>query len=266
MLCKSEVYYGLYIIKMVMIYKDLIEEIDAYMERDPAAYSRLMVFVSYPGLHATIWHRVGHWLWGNRLLILARLVGNFGRWITGIEIHPAATIGRRFVIDHGMGVVIGETAEIGDDVTLYHGVTLGGIAPSVDSETQKQVKRHPTVLDGAIIGSGAQVLGPVTIGRNARVGANAVVVKDVPDGVTVVGIPAKPTDAASAPSDRFTAYGTPTEVTPAREERAIAGLLDEVSALRRRVEELENEQTQRIIPGPSEASDETDVETDAPHS
>lgn len=251
---------------MAMIYKDLIEEIDAYMERDPAAHSRLMVFVSYPGLHATIWHRMSHWLWGSRLFILARLVGHFGRWITGIEIHPAATIGRRFVIDHGMGVVIGETAEIGDDVTLYHGVTLGGIAPSVDSETQKQVKRHPTVLDGAIIGSGAQVLGPITIGRNARVGANAVVVKDVPDGVTVVGIPAKPADAASASPERFTAYGTPTVDTPAREERAIAGLLDEVSALRRRVEELENEQARQVGQGPSEASDDTGVETDAPRS
>lgn len=264
--CNSEVYYGLYIIKMVMIYKDLIEEIDAYMDRDPAAHSRLMVFVSYPGLHATIWHRAAHWLWGNRLLILARLVGHFGRWITGIEIHPAATIGRRFVIDHGMGVVIGETAEIGDDVTLYHGVTLGGIAPSVDSDTQKQVKRHPTVLDGAIIGSGAQVLGPITVGRNARVGANAVVVKDVPEGVTVVGIPAKPADAARAAPDHFTAYGTPTEDTPAREERAIAGLLDEVSALRRRVEELENEQAQRIVSTPSEAGDDSELETDTPHS
>jgi serine O-acetyltransferase len=249
-----------------MIYKDLIEEIDAYMERDPAAHSRLMVFVSYPGLHAVIWHRLAHWLWGNRLFILARLFGHFGRWITGIEIHPAAEIGRRFVIDHGMGVVIGETAEIGDDVTIYHGVTLGGIAPSVDSETQKQVKRHPTVLDGAIIGSGAQVLGPITVGRNARVGANAVVVKDVPGGVTVVGIPAKPADATGASPDRFTAYGTPTGDTPAREERAIAGLLDEVSALRRRVEELEKEQAQRGVPGSSEASEGTDVETDAPRS
>jgi serine O-acetyltransferase len=251
---------------MAMIYKDLIEEIDAYMERDPAAHSRLMVFVSYPGLHATIWHRLAHWLWGNRLLILARLVGYFGRWLTGIEIHPAAIIGRRFVIDHGMGVVIGETAEIGDDVTLYHGVTLGGIAPSVDSVMQKQVKRHPTLFEGAIIGSGAQVLGPITVGRNARVGANAVVVKNVPDGVTVVGIPAKPTDAASASPEGFTAYGTPTMDTPAREERAIAGLLDEVSALRRRVEELEKEQAQRVGPGPTEVSDDADVETDAPRS
>ncbi len=249
-----------------MIYKDLIEEIDAYMERDPAAHSRLMVFVSYPGIHAVIWHRLAHWLWGNRLFILARLVGNFGRWITGVEIHPAAKIGRRFVIDHGMGVVIGETSEIGDDVTIYHGVTLGGIAPSVDSESQKQVKRHPTLSDGAIIGSGAQLLGPITIGRNARVGANAVVVKDVAEGSTVVGIPAKPADAAAVAPDHFTAYGTPTQDLPAREERAIAALLNEVSALRRRVEELENDQTQRGVPAPSETGDDADVETDAPRS
>jgi len=249
-----------------MIYKELIEEIDAYMERDPAAHSRLMVFVSYPGLHAMIWHRIAHWLWANRLYILARLVGHFGRWITGIEIHPAAQIGRRFVIDHGMGVVIGETAEIGDDVTIYHGVTLGGIAPSVDSAIQKQTKRHPTVLDGAIIGSGAQVLGPITIGRNARVGANAVVVKDVPGGVTVVGIPAKPADSSSARSGRFAAYGTPTDDIPAREERALAGLLDEVSALRRRVEELEQEQARRVVPVSPEASDDAEAGSDTPRS
>ena len=248
-----------------MIYKDLIEELDAYMERDPAAHSRLMVFVSYPGLHAVLWHRVAHRLWGIRLFILARLVGHFARWITGIEIHPAVTIGRRFVIDHGMGVVIGETAEIGDDVTIYHGVTLGGIAPSVDSVSQKHLKRHPTLSDGAIIGSGAQVLGPVTVGRNARVGANAVVVKDVPDGVTVVGIPAKPVESAPSAGDSFAAYGTPTGDTPALEERAIAGLLNEVSALRRRVEELENEQRQRGMPVGSEADDDSDVETDVPH-
>ena len=163
-----------------------------------------------------------------------------------------------------MGVVIGETAEIGDDVTLYHGVTLGGIAPSVDSEIQKQAKRHPTVLDGAIIGSGAQVLGPITVGRNARVGANAVVVKDVPDGVTVVGIPAKPVDATTALADRFTAYGTPTEDTPAREERAISGLLNEVSALKQRVEELENELTQRIGPARPDVGGDVDLETDTP--
>jgi len=163
-----------------------------------------------------------------------------------------------------MGVVIGETAEVGDDVTIYHGVTLGGIAPSVDSESQKQVKRHPTLSDGSIVGSGAQVLGPLTVGRNARVGANAVVVKDVPEGVTVVGIPAKPVDSAPAAGDSFTAYGTPTEVTPAREERALAGLLDQVSALQRRVEELENEQAQRGVPTATETDNDTEVETDVP--
>ena len=160
---------------------------------------------------------------------------------------------------------IGETAEIGDDVTLYHDVTLGGIAPSVDSESQKRVKRHPTLSDGVIVGSGAQILGPLTVGRNARVGANAVVVKDVPDGVTVVGIPAKPVDTAPALGDTFAAYGTPTVDTPAREERAIAGLLDEVSALRRRVEELENEQDRRGVPTPPVAGEDSDVESDAPH-
>lgn len=247
-----------------MIYKDLVEEIDAYMDRDPAAHSRLMVFVSYPGLHAVIWHRVAHWLWDNRLYILARLVGYFSRWVTGIEIHPAARIGRRFVIDHGMGVVIGETAEIGDNVTIYHGVTLGGIAPSVDSASQKQAKRHPTLSDGVIVGSGAQVLGPIVVGRNARVGANAVVVKNVSEGITVVGIPAKPADSMLSGSDRFAAYGTPTVDTPAREERALAGLLNEVSALRRRVEELENEQTSRVVPASPDR--DSDSETDAPRS
>jgi serine O-acetyltransferase len=163
-----------------------------------------------------------------------------------------------------MGVVIGETAEIGDDVTLYHGVTLGGIAPAVESDGQKQVKRHPTVCDGAIIGSGAQVLGPITVGRNARVGANAVVVKDVPDGVTVVGIPAKPAESIATATDRFAAYGTPTDDAPPREERALAGLLNEVSALRRRVEELENEQVQQGVRAPTEAGDDIDVESDAP--
>jgi len=246
-----------------MNYKDLVEEIDAYMERDPAAHSRLVVFLSYPGMHATLWYRLANWLWINRLMMPARLLSNFARWVTGIEIHPGATIGRRLVIDHGMGVVIGETSEIGDDVTLYHGVTLGGIAPSVDSHSQKQVKRHPSVCDGAIIGSGAQVLGPITVGRNARVGANAVVVKDVPEGVTVVGIPARPVDAPTAPSDQFAAYGTPTQVAPAREERALAGLLNEVSALRRRVEQLEEELARHAASAPG-SDDDSDIETDAP--
>lgn len=229
-----------------MSFKNFIDDLDAYLERDPAANSRLMVFISYPGLHAVVWHRLAHWLWSNRLLILARLFSHLGRWLTGIEIHPAAKIGRRLVIDHGMGVVIGETAELGDDVTLYHDVTLGGIAPAVDSASQVQVKRHPTVLDGAIIGSGAQVLGPIVVGRNARVGANAVVVKDVAEGCTVVGIPAQPVPSSSCAADEFAAYGTPTEDIPDPDQKAIKALLSEVSALRNRVEELERELEARV--------------------
>lgn len=229
-----------------MSFKNFIDDLDAYLERDPAANSRLMVFISYPGLHAVVWHRLAHWLWSNRLLILARLFSHLGRWLTGIEIHPAAKVGRRLVIDHGMGVVIGETAELGDDVTLYHDVTLGGIAPAVDSASQVQVKRHPTVMDGAIIGSGAQVLGPIVVGRNARVGANAVVVKDVAEGCTVVGIPAQPVPSSSCAADEFAAYGTPTEDIPDPDQKAIRALLSEVGALRNRVEELERELEARV--------------------
>ena len=242
-----------------MFYKDLIKEIDAYMERDPAAHSRLMVFVSYPGLHAIIWHRISHWLWSLRLFIFARLVGNISRCFTGIEIHPAVVIGHRLVIDHGMGVVIGETAEIGDDVTLYHGVTLGGITPSIESERQKFVKRHPTICDGAIIGSGAQILGPLIVGRNSRVGANAVVVRDVPEGVTVVGIPAKPVEDELADADHFAAYGTPTTDMPDREEILIAQLLSEVSLLRRRVNELESNESGDNYESPNNSENESNL-------
>jgi serine O-acetyltransferase len=224
-----------------MIFKHLFDDLDAYMERDPAANSRFMVFIAYPGFHAIVWHRLAHWLWTNRLVIASRFVNNVGRFFTGVDIHPGARIGARLVIDHATGVVIGETAEIGDNVTLYHGSTLGGIAPSVDSEAQKNVKRHPTILDGAIIGSGAQVLGPVTVGRNARVGANAVVVKDVPDGCTVVGIPAHPVPSSTCSGDAFAAYGTPTEDIPDPDEKAIGAMLNEISTLRVRVQELERE-------------------------
>ena len=225
----------LYITKVGMFYKQLLEDMDAYMERDPAAHSRLMILLSYAGLHAVLWYRLSNWLWRHRLILLGRIVSQFGRWLTGVEIHPAAQIGRRLVIDHGMGVVIGETAEIGDDVTLYHDVTLGGIAPSINSASQKFVKRHPTLKDGVIVGSGAQVLGPITVGANARVGANAVVVKDVAEGCTVV----VPSAACSA--DAFAAYGTPTADLPDPVARAIEGLLDQVSALGARVQELERE-------------------------
>ncbi len=193
-----------------------------------------------------VWFRLSHWLWRNKLEILARLVGNIGRFLTGVDIHPAATIGRGLVIDHAIGVVIGETAHIANNVTLYHNVTLGGIAPAVDSKAQKNIKRHPTLLEGSIVGSGAQVLGPVTVGRNARVGANAVVVKDVPEGCTVVGIPAQPVPSSSCSADAFPAYGTPTEDIPDLEEKSIKAMLGEISSLRRRVEELERELEERV--------------------
>ncbi len=165
--------------------KTIREDIQCVLERDPAARHWLEVITSYPGLHAIWLHRIAHWLWHRRLKLLARWVSHLARFLTGIEIHPAARIGPRCFIDHGMGVVIGETAEIGADVTLYHGVTLGGVS-------LEPGKRHPTVEDGVVIGAGAKVLGAITIGRNSRIGANAVVVKDVEPDMVVVGIPGKP--------------------------------------------------------------------------
>ena len=167
-----------------MVFKRLREEIDGTMRRDPAARSRLEVALLYPSVHAVLLHRVANALWRRNWKFLGRAVSQFARAITGIEIHPGATIGQRFFIDHGMGVVIGETAEIGDDVMLYHGVTLGGTS-------LKQGKRHPTLEDGVIVGAGAKILGAITVFDNARVGANSVVVKDVPEGRTIVGIPGR---------------------------------------------------------------------------
>jgi len=205
------------------------------MARDPAARSRVEVALCYPGLHAIVLHRIAHYSWQRGWRLVARVVSQISRSLTGIEIHPGATIGRRFFIDHGMGVVIGETAEIGNDVMLYHGVTLGGTS-------LHQGKRHPTLEDGVIVGAGAKVLGAITIGEGARVGANAVVVADVAPGTAVVGIPAK----AVAPRDRaetqkFMPYGTPCGDIPDPVARALNGLLDQVSSLRRRVEELEGD-------------------------
>jgi serine O-acetyltransferase len=168
-----------------MMFQTFREDVRCVLERDPAARNRLEVITSYPGLHAVWMHRVAHVLWQHRMKLLARWVSQFARTVTGIEIHPGATIGPRLFIDHGMGVVIGETAEIGADVTLYHGVTLGGVS-------LEHGKRHPTLEDRVVIGAGAKVLGAITIGRNSRIGANAVVVKDVEADSVVVGIPGKP--------------------------------------------------------------------------
>lgn len=162
----------------------LREDIAVVFERDPAARSAWEVLVCYPGLHAQWFYRLAHWLWLHRLRFLARFVSHLGRFFTGIEIHPGATIGRGFFIDHGMGVVIGETAEIGDNVTLYHGVTLGGVS-------WRKEKRHPTVGDHVVVGAGAKVLGPITIGAHSRIGANSVVVKDVEPHSVVVGVPGR---------------------------------------------------------------------------
>ena len=162
----------------------LSETLTAYQRRDPAARSKLEIFLLYTGVHATIYHRFAHWLYCRRLYFLARLVSQWCRFWTGIEIHPGATIGRRFVIDHGMGIVIGETAEVGDDVLLYQGVTLGGTG-------KEHGKRHPTIGNNVLIGSGAKVLGPFKVGDNARIAANAVVLSEVPPDSTAVGVPAR---------------------------------------------------------------------------
>lgn len=158
------------------------EEIQVVFERDPAARSTLETIFTCPGFQAILLHRFNHWLWNKKLYLLARLSAHFTRFITGVEIHPGARIGRRFFIDHGMGIVIGETSEIGDDVSIYHGVTLGGT-------TWQKGKRHPTLEDNVVVGAGAKILGPITIGAGARIGCNAVVVKDIPMGATVVGVP-----------------------------------------------------------------------------
>jgi serine O-acetyltransferase len=183
----------------------LRETVRTYRERDPAARSSLEVLLCYPGLHAVMWHRLSHWLWQHGLRVLGRFSSHIARWLTGIEIHPAARLGRRLVIDHGMGVVIGETAEIGDDCYLYHQVTLG-VARAAGG------KRHPTVGNNVIIGAGAKVLGPIRVGDNARVGSNAVVLDNVPDNTTVVGIPARPVDRQPIRDRKgptFDPYGIP---------------------------------------------------------
>lgn len=166
------------------VFRTLYEDIKTVLDRDPAARNALEVFFCYSGFHALTMHRVSHWLWCHKLKSLARFNAMLARFFTGVEIHPAAKIGRRFFIDHGMGVVIGETAEVGDDVTIYHGVTLGGVS-------LKKEKRHPTVGNNVIIGAGAKVLGPFKVGDRVRIGANSVVLHEVPDDATVVGVPGR---------------------------------------------------------------------------
>jgi serine O-acetyltransferase len=218
-----------------MLLKNLREQIDATLARDPAARSRLEVVLCYPGFHALLYHRFAHWLWQRGWLLAGRFVSHLGRVLTGIEIHPGARIGRRVFIDHGMGVVIGETAEVGDDVTLYQGVTLGG------TSLTRGAKRHPTIGNGVIVSSGAQVLGPFRVGDGARIGAQAVVLSEVPGGATMVGIPARPVGRRSdATEPAFQPYAVCGDI-PDPIARALSGLLDEVTSLRARVTELEQE-------------------------
>ena len=169
----------------------MTDYLDSIIQRDPAAKSKLSVVLTYPGVKSVFFHRIANNLWNLNLYTLARIISQFSRFLTGIEIHPAAKIGKNLFIDHGMGTVIGETSVIGDNVTLYHGVTLGGISPAENSNDQRNIKRHPTIEDNVIIGCGASILGPINIGSCARVGANTVVLKDVPSYATMVGNPVK---------------------------------------------------------------------------
>ena len=182
--------------------------LESIISRDPAAKSKLSVILTYPGVKAIFFHRIANFLCIAKLDLIARMVSQFSRFLTGIEIHPKAKIGKNLFIDHGMGVVIGETSEIGDNVTIYHMVTLGGISPSINSDEQRDVKRHPTLKDNVVVGSGAQVLGPIVIGKNAKIGANAVVTKDVTENAVMVGIPAK---NVGTTNEEFKPYGIANE-------------------------------------------------------
>ena len=178
--------------------------LESIINRDPAAKSKLSVILTYPGVKAVFFHRIANFFSIAKLDLIARIISQFSRFLTGIEIHPKAKIGENLFIDHGMGVVIGETSEIGNNVTIYHMVTLGGISPSINSDNQRDSKRHPTLMDNVVVGSGAQVLGPVVVGKNAKIGANAVVTKNVPENAVMVGIPAKNVGTAT---EEFKPYG-----------------------------------------------------------
>lgn len=215
------------------------EDIYCVFDRDPASRTVFEIVTTYPGIHALLIHRMAHWCYKKKLKWLGRVMSYIGRWFTGIEIHPGAQIGRRFFIDHGTGVVIGETAEIGDDVTLYHGVTLGGT-------TWNKGKRHPTLENNVVVGAGAKILGPITVGENARVGSNAVVLKDVPPGVTMVGIPARRVGKKATVEEvrqetaekiGFDAYGV-TEDLPDPMVDAINKMLDHIHETDQRFEEM----------------------------
>lgn len=220
------------------MWNELKADARAVLERDPAARNMAEVIITYPSVHAMFFYRAGNGLWRRGFKFLGRFVAQFGRFLTGIEIHPGASIGPGCFIDHGSGVVVGETAELGADVTLYQGVTLGGTS-------LEKGKRHPTLEDGVIVGAGAKILGPLLIGRNARVGSNAVVLKDVAAGTTVTGIPAREVVRREKTMERkahdFCAYGLPTDDLPDPVARSMEGLVEMICTLRSRLETLEKE-------------------------
>jgi serine O-acetyltransferase len=203
------------------------EDVSTVLERDPAARSRLEVFLCYSGLHAIWFYRINHWLWNHRLFLLGRFFSQIARWLTGIEIHPGAKIGRRLFIDHGLGVVIGETAIVGNDVTLYQGVTLGGTG-------KEHGKRHPTIEDSVVVGSGAKILGNITVGRNCRIGAGSVVLRNVPEDSTVVGVPGH----IILREGKRVVITDPKQINDPLSE-ALASVVTEVNKLRERVQQLE---------------------------
>ena len=183
------------------------EFLESIIKRDPAAKSKLSIVLTYPGAKAVFFHKIANFFAIAKFHLVARIISQLSRFLTGIEIHPRANIGKNLFIDHGMGVVIGETSEIGDNVTIYHMATLGGISPSVNSNEQRNIKRHPTLKDNVVVGSGAQILGPVTVGKNAKIGANGVVTKDVPENAVMVGIPAKNVGETPGSDENFKPYG-----------------------------------------------------------
>ncbi len=183
------------------------EFLESIIKRDPAAKSKLSIVLTYPGVKAVFFHKIANFFSIAKFDLIARIISQFSRFLTGIEIHPGAKIGKNLFIDHGMGVVIGETSNIGNNVTIYHMATLGGISPSINSDNQRNTIRHPTLMDNVVVGSGAQILGPITIGKNAKIGANAVVTKDVPDNAIMVGIPARNVSESSVNDETFKPYG-----------------------------------------------------------
>ena len=226
------------------MFTNLRRDLNAILERDPAACSKWAVIFLYPSFQVMLAYRFSHHIWNFGLKLIARLIMQLARILTGIEIHPAAKIGAGFFIDHGMGTVIGETTEIGLEVTLYHDVTLGGVMPAVDSGKQRASKRHPTLGDYVIIGAGAQILGPITVHRHARVGGNSVVTKDVPEGATVVGVPARQmtkTSVLTAPTENFSPYAVPDDRESDPRERTIEALVEEVQSQRARLNALEKQ-------------------------